>query len=89
MVSPQPAPPINATGLPPGVEVGGLGKRFLAHLIDRLVLVLLAVAAVYLAPRVGGDTASSSRLRRPCSRWPGCCSSGGPSPNAQPVPACG
>src|SRR5829696_745558 len=55
MVSPQPAPPVNATGLPPGVEVGGLGKRFLAHLIDRLVLVLLAVAAVYLAPRVGGD----------------------------------
>src|SRR5215203_5872649 len=55
MVSPQPAPPVNATGLPPGVEVGGLGERFLAHLIDRLVLVLLAVAAVYLAPRVGGD----------------------------------
>jgi len=55
MVSPQPAPPVNATGLPPGVKVGGLGKRFLAHLFDRLVPVLLAVAAVYLAPRVGGD----------------------------------
>ena len=31
-----------------------VGARFLAHLIDRLVLVLLAVAAVF-APRVGGD----------------------------------
>ncbi|HZA32140.1 MAG TPA: RDD family protein [Propionibacteriaceae bacterium] len=55
MVSPQPAPPVNATGLPPGVEVGGLGKRFLAQLIDRLVPALLAAAAVYLAPRVGGE----------------------------------
>ena len=89
MVSPQPAPPVNATGLPPGVEVGGLGKRFLAHLIDRLVLVLLAVAAVFWLRGSAVTSASSSRLRRPCSRWPGCCSSGGPSPNAQPVPACG
>ena len=55
MVSPQPAPPVNATGLPPGVEVGGLGKRFLAQLIDRLVPAVLVVTAVYLAPRVGGD----------------------------------
>ena len=62
MVSPQPAPPVNATGLPPGVEVGGLGKRFLAHLIDRLVLVLLAVAAVYLAPQVGGDIGARQRI---------------------------
>ena len=56
MESPQPAAPVNPTGLPPGVEVGGLGKRFLAQLIDRLVPALLAAAAVYLAPRVGGET---------------------------------
>ena len=54
MESPQPAPPVNPTGLPPGVEVGGLGKRFLAHLIDRLVPALLIAAGIYLGPRVGG-----------------------------------
>jgi uncharacterized RDD family membrane protein YckC len=55
MESPQPAPPVNPTGLPPGVEVGGLGKRFLAHLIDRLVPALLIAAGIYLGPRVGGE----------------------------------
>src|SRR5215204_7750487 len=55
MVSPQPAPPVNATGLPPGVEVGGLGKRFLAHLIDRLVPALLIAAGIYFGPKVGGE----------------------------------
>ena len=54
MESPQPAPPVNPTGLPPGVEVGGLGKRFLAHLIDRLVPALLIAAGIYLGPLVGG-----------------------------------
>lgn len=54
MESPQPAPPVSRTGLPPGVEVGGLAKRFLAHLIDRLVPALLGVTAFYLAPRIGG-----------------------------------
>ena len=54
MESPQPAPPINTTGLPPGVEVGGLGKRFLAYLIDRLVPALFIAAAIYIGPRVGG-----------------------------------
>jgi uncharacterized RDD family membrane protein YckC len=54
MESPQPAPPVNPTGLPPGVEVGGLGKRFLAHLIDRLVPALFIAAGIYLGPRVGG-----------------------------------
>jgi uncharacterized RDD family membrane protein YckC len=54
MESPQPAPPVSRTGLPPGVEVGGLAKRFLAHLIDRVVPALLGVVAFYLAPRIGG-----------------------------------
>jgi uncharacterized RDD family membrane protein YckC len=55
MESLQPAPPVNATGLPPGVEVGGLGKRLFAHLIDRLVPVLFIAAGIYLGPRVGGE----------------------------------
>ena len=55
MESPQPAPPISATGLPPGVEVGGLGKRFLAHLIDWLVPALFIAAGIYFGPRVGGE----------------------------------
>ena len=55
MESPQPAPPINPTGLPPGVEVGGLGKRFLAHLIDWLVPALFIAAGIYFGPRVGGE----------------------------------
>src|SRR5215204_823658 len=55
MESPQPAPPVNTTGLPPGVEVGALGKRFLAHLIDRLVPALLIAAGIYLGPLVGGE----------------------------------
>jgi len=54
MASPQPAPPVSRTGLPPGVEVGGLAKRFLAHLIDRVVPALLGVVAFFLAPRIGG-----------------------------------
>jgi uncharacterized RDD family membrane protein YckC len=36
MASPQPAPSA-PTGLPPGVEAGPLGKRFVAHVIDLLV----------------------------------------------------
>jgi uncharacterized RDD family membrane protein YckC len=55
MESLQPAPPVNATGLPPGVEVGGLGKRLFAHLIDRLVPALFIAAGTYLGPRVGGE----------------------------------
>ena len=55
MESLQPAPPVNATGLPPGVEVGGLGKRLFAHLIDRLVPALFIAAGIYFGPRVGGE----------------------------------
>src|SRR5215216_2274577 len=55
MESPQPAPPVNTTGLPPGVEVGALAKRFLAHLIDRLVPALLIAAGIYFGPKVGGE----------------------------------
>jgi uncharacterized RDD family membrane protein YckC len=55
MESLQPAPPVNTIGLPPGVEVGALGKRFLAHLIDRLVPALLIAAGIYIGPKVGGE----------------------------------
>jgi uncharacterized RDD family membrane protein YckC len=54
MESPQPAPPVNRTGLPPGVEVGGLGKRFVAQLIDRLVPALIVAGTAYFASRMGG-----------------------------------
>jgi uncharacterized RDD family membrane protein YckC len=54
MESPQPAPPVSRTGLPPGVEVGGLGKRFVAQLIDRLVPALIAATAAYFGSRIGG-----------------------------------
>ena len=37
MESPVPGAPSHETGLPPGVEVGPLGKRFVAYLIDSLV----------------------------------------------------
>ena len=37
MESPVPGAPSHETGLPPGVEVGPLGKRFVAYLIDALV----------------------------------------------------
>ena len=56
MESPQPAPPVKntTTGLPPGVEVGGLVKRFLAHLFDRLIPALRIAAGICCGPRVGG-----------------------------------
>ena len=34
MKSPAPGDPSRETGLPPGVEVAPLGKRFVAYLID-------------------------------------------------------
>jgi len=59
MESAQPASPVSHTGLPPGVEVGGLGKRFVAQLIDRLLPALIVAAAAYLAVRSAGNQALS------------------------------
>ena len=60
MESPQPMPQASATGLPPGVEVGGLGRRFVAQLIDQLVPAIIGAAAFGGAPFVAqqfGDIA--------------------------------
>ena len=54
MTSPQPAPVASATGLPPGVEAGGLGRRFVAQLIDSLVPVILGGGAYYAALTLSG-----------------------------------
>ena len=54
MTSPQPAFQASATGLPPGVEAGGLGRRFLAQLIDSLVPVILGAGAYYAAITLRG-----------------------------------
>jgi hypothetical protein len=54
MTSPQPAPQANATGLPPGVEAGGLGRRYVAQLFDSLVAVILGAGAYYGALAIGG-----------------------------------
>jgi uncharacterized RDD family membrane protein YckC len=56
MTSPQPAPQASATGLPPGVEAGGLGRRFVAQLIDLLVPVILATATVFVVRMLGPGT---------------------------------
>src|SRR3954452_1345249 len=42
MEQPRAAAPARDTGLPPGVHVGGLGRRFLAYLIDSIVPALAA-----------------------------------------------
>ena len=58
MTSPQPALQASATGLPPGVEAGGLGRRFVAQLIDSLVPGILAAGAYFAARMLGlGTTA--------------------------------
>jgi uncharacterized RDD family membrane protein YckC len=54
MTSPQPALQASATGLPPGVEAGGLGRRFLAQLIDSLVPGILGAGAYYAAITIQG-----------------------------------
>jgi uncharacterized RDD family membrane protein YckC len=54
MTSPQPAPQASATGLPPGVEAGGLGKRFVAQLIDSVIPAILGAGAYYGALMLGG-----------------------------------
>jgi uncharacterized RDD family membrane protein YckC len=54
MESPVPGRPNRETGLPPGVEVGPLGKRFVAYLINLLVPVAVGVALALLLPTTSG-----------------------------------
>ena len=53
MASAQSGP--TATGLPPGVEVGPLGKRFAAHVIDSLVPAVISGVATGVALTVDSD----------------------------------
>jgi uncharacterized RDD family membrane protein YckC len=46
--------PNRETGLPPGVEVGPLGRRFAAYLINMSVPVVLSLALSFLLPRTSG-----------------------------------
>jgi uncharacterized RDD family membrane protein YckC len=54
MESPVPGRPNRETGLPPGVEVGPLGKRFVAYLINMSVPVVVSIALVLLLPATSG-----------------------------------
>jgi uncharacterized RDD family membrane protein YckC len=54
MASPGPGRPSRETGLPPGVEVGGLGRRFVAYLIECLVPVIVGVALAFVLPGTTG-----------------------------------
>jgi uncharacterized RDD family membrane protein YckC len=54
MESPIQGRPNRETGLPPGVEVGPLGKRFVAYLINLSVPVIVSVALIFLLPSTTG-----------------------------------
>jgi uncharacterized RDD family membrane protein YckC len=54
MESPVQGRPNRETGLPPGVEVGPLGKRFVAFLINLSVLVIVNLALILLLPNTTG-----------------------------------
>jgi uncharacterized RDD family membrane protein YckC len=54
MESPAQGRPNRETGLPPGVEVGPLGKRFVAYLINLSVPVIVGAALILLLPTTTG-----------------------------------
>jgi uncharacterized RDD family membrane protein YckC len=54
MESPVQGRPNRETGLPPGVEVAPLGKRFLAYLINVSVPVIVSTAVILLLPSTTG-----------------------------------
>jgi len=54
MESPAQGRPNRETGLPPGVEVGPLGKRFVAFLINLSVPVIVNLALILLLPNTTG-----------------------------------
>jgi uncharacterized RDD family membrane protein YckC len=56
MQSQAPAGPSRETGLPPGVEVGPLGARFVAYLIDSVVPAICGVVLGFLAPGTTGGS---------------------------------
>jgi uncharacterized RDD family membrane protein YckC len=56
MESPAQRRPNRETGLPPGVEVAPLGKRFVAFLINMAVPVVVSIAVFFLLPTTSGAT---------------------------------
>ena len=54
MESPVPGRPNRETGLPPGVEVGPLGKRFVAFLINLSVPLVVSIVLLLLPPTMSG-----------------------------------
>ena len=54
MQSPGPGRPSRETGLPPGVEVGPLGRRFVAYLIESLVPGIVGGALAVVLPGASG-----------------------------------
>ena len=54
MQSPAPASPNRETGLPPGVEVAPLGKRFVAYLIDISVPAVVSAVIGFVLPSTSG-----------------------------------
>jgi uncharacterized RDD family membrane protein YckC len=54
MESPVPDRPNRETGLPPGVEVAPLGKRFVAYLINCSVPAVIGIALFFLLPTSAG-----------------------------------
>ena len=54
MQSPVPGRPSRETGLPPGVEVGPLGRRFVAYLIESLVPGIVGGALAVVLPGASG-----------------------------------
>ena len=56
MQSQAPAGPSRETGLPPGVEVGPLGARFVAYVIDSVVPAICGVVLGFLAPGTTGGS---------------------------------
>jgi uncharacterized RDD family membrane protein YckC len=54
MESPEQGRPNRETGLPPGVELSPLGKRFVAYLINLSVPVIVSIALIFLLPNTTG-----------------------------------
>jgi uncharacterized RDD family membrane protein YckC len=56
MESPGPGRPSRETGLPPGVEVGPLGRRFVAYLVESLVPAIVGAVLGIMLPTASGTT---------------------------------
>ena len=54
MESPGPGRPSRETGLPPGVEVGPLGQRFVAYLVEALVPAIVGGVLAFVLPGASG-----------------------------------